>query len=82
VLLAPLLDVMVFFSELSEALLVSLVLDIEVTCRFAALNTSMKIEVLSLQGNARIKELEENNQDRVIGTFPLFQLQTQHFKLH
>jgi hypothetical protein len=31
------------------ALLVSLVLDIEVTCRFAALNTSMKFEVLSLE---------------------------------
>jgi hypothetical protein len=34
-----LLDVMVFFSELSEALLVSLVLEIEVTCQFAELNT-------------------------------------------
>jgi hypothetical protein len=45
VLLAPLLDVMGFFSELSEALLVSLVLGIEVTCRFAALNTPMKFEV-------------------------------------
>jgi hypothetical protein len=49
VLLAPLLDVMVFFSELSEALLVSLVLEIEVTCRFSALNTSMKFEVLILE---------------------------------
>jgi hypothetical protein len=49
VLLAPLLDVMVFFSELSEALLVSLVLEIVVTCRFAALNTYMKFEVLSLE---------------------------------
>jgi hypothetical protein len=53
-LLAPLLDVMGFFSELSEALLVSLVLGIEVTCRFAALNTPMKFEVLRL-------ELETNN---------------------
>jgi hypothetical protein len=49
VLLAPLLDVMVFFSELSEALLVSLVLEIEVACRVAALNTSMKFEVLILE---------------------------------
>jgi hypothetical protein len=44
-----LLDVMVFFSELSEALLVSLVLEIVVTCRFAALNTYMKFEALSLE---------------------------------